>query len=133
MHRLPALHRSVGWATLGTFLVSGMYMRSRFPEAYAMNEVVRYLYRANHIYLLFGGLLNLAIGRYFVEAAETWRRRAQMAGSTLLLFAPPVLAWAFLTEPPLASSHRPATLAAVILCAAGMLLHALSRSKDVDP
>jgi hypothetical protein len=132
MHRLPSLHRSVGWTTVATFLVSGMYMRLRFPEAYAANESIRYLYRANHLYLLFGGLLNLLLGRYLVEAASAARRRAQMVGSTLLLFAPGALAWAFLAEPPGGSPNRPITLAAVVLAAAGTLAH-VSAAGAVEP
>jgi len=133
MNRLPALHRSVGWATLGMFLISGMYMRSRFPEAYAASEGIRYQYRANHLYLLFGALLNLLLARYFVAAVSAARRRAQMVGSTLLLFLPAALVWAFLMEPPQASPHRPATALGIVMAAAGTLLHVLASEKGPEP
>jgi hypothetical protein len=126
MTRLAAPHRSVGFVTLGLFLVSGMYMRTRFPEAYLGNESIRYLYRANHLYLLFAGLLNLLLGAYVVEASSGLRRQAQQAGSALLLFVPALLTWAFLTEPPRGVSHRPITFIAVVMAAAGTLLHVVA-------
>lgn len=128
MTRMAAPHRSVGFVTLGLFLVSGMYMRTRFPEAYLGNESIRYLYRANHLYLLFAGLLNLLLGATLVEAPAGPRRRAQQVGSTLLLFVPALLTWAFITEPPRGLPGRPITLIAVIMAASGTLLHVVAAS-----
>jgi drug/metabolite transporter (DMT)-like permease len=130
MSRLAALHRTVGYVTVGIFLVSGMYMGQRFPEAYAQNEAIRHLYRANHVYLLFAGLLNLMAGAYVVEASAAPRRRAQEAGSAFLLLAPALFSWAFLTEPPRGLSHRPVTLLAVILVALGTLCHAIAARRS---
>lgn len=39
-------------------------MRASFPDLYAGNEAVRYMYRANHIYLLFASVLNLVMGAH---------------------------------------------------------------------
>lgn len=44
------------------FLATGLYMRHHFPASYEANETVRYLYRSNHLDILYAGLLNLAPG-----------------------------------------------------------------------
>ncbi len=124
--RLPLAHRLVGGITLALFLATGAFMRSRFPAVYAANESIRYLYRASHIYLLFAGLVNLALGSYLSIEPPGGRRAFQVAGSLALLAAVAVLAWAFLVEPPLASPHRPRTLLGVVLALAGTVLHAIA-------
>ena len=34
------------------FLATGLCMRAGFPELYGANEALRYIYRANHAYIL---------------------------------------------------------------------------------
>ena len=46
------LHLIVGLAGVAVFLGTGVYMRTHFPALYAGNEALRYMYRANHVYLL---------------------------------------------------------------------------------
>src|SRR3989338_405065 len=53
------IHAPVGWTMLFVFLATGAYMRHIFPEAYEADSAVRFLYRSNHVYILFSSLLNI--------------------------------------------------------------------------
>ena len=44
----------VGLLTVAVFLGTGLYMKTQFPALYGDNQTVRFLYRANHIYILLG-------------------------------------------------------------------------------
>ncbi len=121
---LRVVHATVGVGGLLAFLSSGLHMRSIFPEAYEAHEAVRFLYRANHIYLLFASLLNLVLARYVV-APQAWARRvAQLLGSSGVVSAVPILAAAFLVEPRLGGGARGLTLLGCIVALAGVILHA---------
>ena len=102
-------------------------MNRRFPEAYQADEAVRFLFRANHVYILFVGLLNLVLGRYLTDASSPGRVRIQRLASLFLLAAAPILVWAFFAEPPQASPVRPTTLLGVVLALAGTTVHVLAR------
>jgi hypothetical protein len=126
LKQLRRVHLAVGIVTFAVFLVSGMAMSMMFPAVYAGREVVRYLYRLNHIDLLFAALLNLAVGTYLTPSEHGVRRVGQLFGSACVLGAPAVFVWAFVVEPALATSHRPRTLVGVVLCLVGVGLHALT-------
>jgi hypothetical protein len=122
--RLRRLHRSIGGAALAGFAVTGFYMLWRLPGLFVPGgDPIRYLYRANHLYLLLSGLLNLAIGTYLALRDRGWRRRAQVAGSVCLLLAPAVLFPAFFLDPPGTSPQRLVTTAGMFLLFFGTLLH----------
>ena len=124
--RLRTAHLAVGVAGLVAFIVSGRYMRAHFPAAYEGQEAIRFLYRANHLYVMFASLLNVAVGRYLVQSATAWRRRLQLAGSLAILVAVPMLIAAFVREPHLGSPVRPITLAGCIVTLAGGLALAVA-------
>jgi hypothetical protein len=66
----------VGLVTLLGFAVTGFYMLWTLPGLFADGgSPVRFLYRANHLYLLFAGLLNLVLGSYLRLSDGGWRRR----------------------------------------------------------
>lgn len=127
---MRTLHLALGVATLVAFLYTGYYMHSHFPAAYGANETIRYLYRANHIYLLFSGLLNLALGAARPETGAGWRRRVRVTGSAMVLLAPPILLWSFFVEPPTGRAERPRTLAGVVLASAGAVSQAGARRRE---
>ena len=102
-----------------------MYLQ--FPELYAGNEVIRYLFRANHIYLLMAGLLNNTVGFYLVMETTPWRKTAQRVGSVLLLMAPVLLLIAFTFEPPQALPVRPITAAGLFAALFGVFCHGVAR------
>ena len=120
---LKRLHRWMGIVAVVVFLGTGLYMRWLFPDLYAGNETVRHLFRANHIYLLMAGLLNVGLGLYFTAQAAGWRQTLQRVGSVLLLAAPVMLLAAFLLEPQHAEPERPITAAGLFAALIGMGCH----------
>jgi hypothetical protein len=121
-------HYVIGALTLMLFIVSGQYLGLRYqgfsnPELYGHNEVIRYLYRANHIYLLLPAFINLLLGSYLTLAPERGRRIVQYIGSGLLFVSTLLLLVAFIIEPPQASPERPWTYFGLIAVFGGALLH----------
>jgi len=122
---LRKVHYAVGLLGVVAFLATGAYMRAGFPDLYTGNEVLRYLYRSNHVYILLASLVNVALGVHLAPAAPGWRATVLLAGSVLALAAPVVLCFAFYFEAPVAQPERVWTLAGVAALAAGIALHAL--------
>ena len=126
--RIDRVHRIVGVATIVVFLMTGFYLRWGVPAFYGDDAVIHFLFRANHIYILMSGLVNLGIGTYLVLHGTRWRRNVQLAGSCLLLAAPVVLIVAFIYDPRRASPHRYVTVVGVLILFLGLLCHALHRT-----
>jgi hypothetical protein len=122
-------HLAVGLAGVAAFLATGVYMRAGFPDLYAANEVLRYLYRSNHVYVLLASLVNVALGVHLTPVAPGWRTTVSRLGSLLALVSPAVLCLAFFVEAPVASPERVLTLVGVIAVAAGIALHALGGAR----
>lgn len=121
---MPRVHRLTGYLTVVAFVLTGVYMRVRYPGWQGVDNAVRFLHRTNHVYILMSGLVNLAVGTYLRDEP---RRRTRQIGSCMLLAAPVVLLAAFIIEPNQARPQRPTTEAGVIMLAAGTLCHALRR------
>lgn len=122
---LRKLHFVVGLAGVGAFVVTGAYMRAGFPDLYATNELLRYLYRSNHVYLLLASLVNIALGVHLTAAAPGWRGTVSLVGSLLALTAPVVLCFAFFFEAPVPTPERVLTQVGVVAVTAGIALHVL--------
>jgi hypothetical protein len=122
-------HLGVGLAGVVAFIGTGVYMRAGFPDLYAANEVLRYLYRSNHVYVLLASLVNVALGVHLTPVAPGWRATVSRVGSLLALVSPAVLCLAFFVEAPVASPQRVLTLVGVIAVAAGIALHALGGAR----
>ena len=118
---LRSMHLLVGLGGVLVFLGTGLYMATHFPESYRANEAIRYLYRANHVYLLLGCLINVAVGIYRTDLRPGWRGRCGLVGSVLMLGAPFVLAFAFFFEAPRGMPERPATLLGALMLLVGVL------------
>ena len=126
--RLARAHSVLGWLGLLAFLGSGAYLRAGRPELYGGSEVVRALFRANHLYLLAAATLNLLASR--VSGVEGRVRGALRAlGSYTLLVTPFVLGAAFLREPPQGLGGRPLTTVGLVLTLVGTLLLTLTTPK----
>lgn len=108
------------------FLGTGVFMSLRFPDLYAGNETIRFLFRANHVYLLFAGLINILPGLYFTPSESPGKAAIQKGGSWLILIAPVLFFAAFVVEPMQASPMRPLTLTGAFASLIGVGLHALS-------
>ena len=123
---LKKAHFRVGLIGVAVFLATGVYMRVGFPDLYGANEVVRYHYRANHIYILLASLLNLALGCH-LRLGLGWRKQAAVVGSALLLLSPVVLAAAFILEAPKGTPDRLLTLIGIFMAFIGALCHVPGR------
>lgn len=124
------VHFIVGLAGVVAFVVTGAYMRAGFPDLYASNEVLRYLYRSNHVYVLLSSLVNVAlgVGGGFANPSPSpgWRATVSLIGSLLALAAPVVLCFAFYLEAPVPTPERVLTLVGVVAVTAGIALHVIS-------
>ncbi|MBI4428494.1 MAG: hypothetical protein HY562_05190 [Ignavibacteriales bacterium] len=120
------VHLIVGMSTFLVFLLTGAYMRTVFPDAYSTNESIRFLYRANHVYILFSGLLNILLGIYLVPREIPLLQHLQHIGSWLVAGMTAVFVVAFIFEPVQASASRPITVSAVFSTAIGVGLHVLA-------
>jgi len=118
---LRSLHLLLGIAGVLAFLGTGAYMATHFPAAYENREAVRYMYRANHVYLLLGSLINIAVGIYRPGTRPGWRGIIGLTGSVLMQAALLVLLYAFFFEAPRATPERAATLLGVFMLLVGTL------------
>ena len=128
MVSVRALHLLVGGAGVLAFLGTGAWMATHFPSAYAGGEAIRYMYRANHVYLLLASLVNLAIGTYRTSSRSGWRGNLALTGSALVVAAPLLLLYAFFVEPAHGVPERPATLVGAVMLLAGVLSQWPNRS-----
>jgi hypothetical protein len=123
------LHLVFGVLGVLAFLGTGAWMATHFPAAYTGGEPIRYLYRANHVYLLLASLINLAIGIYWTGSRPGWRGKLALAGSALVLAAPLLLLYAFFFEPPRGVPERPATLIGALMLLLGVLAQWPNRAR----
>jgi hypothetical protein len=113
-------HLVVGSLGVLVFLATGLYMRAGFPELYGTNEALRYIYRANHVYILLASLANVVLGIYLVASRPGWRAFVSRLASLLAILSPVVLSYAFFAEAPNASPERAFTLLGVLLLLLGV-------------
>ena len=133
MASVRSLHLVLGVGGVLAFLGTGAYMATHFPEAYGGGEPIRYMYRANHVYLLLASLVNLAIGMYRGSTRPGWRVVLGATGSALVLAALLILLYAFFVEPPRGVPERPATLIGVFVLLLGVLLQWPNRTPRGEP
>ncbi|HZT57684.1 MAG TPA: hypothetical protein VFA21_03560 [Pyrinomonadaceae bacterium] len=123
---MKLLHIVVGALVLVAFLLTGQYMNHLDVRSGALGEGTRMMFRSRHIYILLAGLVNVAVGTYFVGRDGGWRRTLQLAGSIFVLAAPLLLLAAFFKEPGVPGLRSLFTLPAIIILAVGTLMHAFS-------
>jgi hypothetical protein len=116
------LHLAVGVAGVVAFLGTGQYMDLVHDHLRGMDDARRLLFRSTHLYLLFGSLVNLALGLY-LRPAFGWRSWVRPVGSVFILATPFLAAAGFFTEPWLSGLERPYSRPAAYGCLAGMFLH----------
>ncbi len=115
------LHLIVGLAGVVVFLATGVYMRRNFPDLFAGDETLRYLYRANHVYLALASIANLVLGVYLAIRRPGWRAIASKIGSMLILLSPLLLGYAFVVETRMVSPERPFTIFGSLILLIGAL------------
>lgn len=124
---MKRLHFVLGIALVIVFLLTGQYME--YVRNPTLPDGVRVLYRSRHIYILFNALINISLGLYVQYAPTGWRRRLQLAGSVLIVFAPVLLLIGFFYEPPRSIEHTTIARHGVFATSIGILLHLVSASR----
>lgn len=109
------------------FLASGLYMLTKFPGIDKSNEVIKYIYKANHIYLLMASLLNMILGGYLLPNDKKVDKIFQIIGSVLIISSTIALIFAFFHEPGNPAIGRPITGPAITMIFFGVIFHWLSR------
>jgi heme A synthase len=124
------VHRVVGVLAVVAFLGTGLYMHWTLPPPSIGTHLMRMLYRSAHVYLLLSGLINIALGSYFVPSRSAGVRRVQGLGSALILIAPVLILAAFCYEVATLRLDRPIVVAAMVSLLAGSLFHLLASSSS---
>lgn len=130
MHIINILHTGVGLIFLIIFLATGQYMGASFPDLYDGNEVVRVLYRANHIYILMAAMLNVTLGIYLIQHHKQDRKIIQWLASILILISPILFLSGFFYESHSVDLDRPFTFWGAVFILSGVLLNILAKIGD---
>jgi len=120
---MKRFHLIVGLAVVIVFLFTGQYME--YLHNRQLPDGQRMLYRSRHIYLLLAGSLNLALGIYFT-ARQGWRKKLQLVGSLLIVFAPGPLLAGFFSEPDKGPEQTMLAPLGIFAVALGTLCHLIS-------
>jgi hypothetical protein len=126
---LGMAHLWVGLSTIVLFLVTGQLMDHWNLDQMPIESALHQLYRSRHIYLLFGGLVNLAVSMRFILPTSGEGSRVAVAGSTLMLVSPAFLAFAFFIEPPRLGHSTLLTILGVFSAYIGLLFYCLGTRK----
>lgn len=143
---LSKVHIAIGLISIAVFLYTGSDMRRIIKETDKAREAegvtvekrvelveVRSGMRANHVYIMFTALINLALGFYLTDHKEAWRRIARIIGSLVIIVGNPVLIATYFMEDK-ATVDRPIMTFAVIFIFSAVLLHGVSRlAEDPEP
>lgn len=129
---LRLLHFLVGGACLLTFFYTGFSMKESFPAVYQGEGRghIRFVMRANHIYILLSALTNLALAPHVSTSWRAWRRWLQFIASGLLMLTPPLFIATFFTEAQDPTVVRPVTTLTALLPLAGVGLHLIAGFRD---
>ena len=114
-------HLIVGGLGLLLFMLQGQYM-ARILGVADLPDAARMMYRSAHIYLLLASIANVIAG-YFMTPT-TVVHHLQRLICIVLLLAPALFLWSFLTESTIATLDRPIARAGLYLLfgAAALLL-----------
>ncbi len=120
---MARLHLIIGLVTLAAFIGTGVYLHFELPAIIERDATLRFTHRANHIYLLLAGLVNIMAGVSRTPHPRRWRCTMQTIGSCGLLISPLVLLVAFVLEADSVNAFRPVTAIGVMIAFAGVILH----------
>ena len=136
--RVPAIERSLGSAhrllglgTIGLFLLTGVLMRRQHLHLLPADSGLRMLFRSRHVYLLFSGLVNLALGMRFLLPPAGRGSMVALVGSILALASPVLLAAAFFIEPMGSGQFGPVSALGVFAAFLGVLAYSLGTWRTV--
>jgi len=118
---------------LATFWITGFYVMSLLNATTDMAPAVRLTHRANHVYILFAALINLAAAGASRPAASRLRRILFGAGATLVVLSPLLTTIAFLVERSNVSPWRVWTMASIFATTFGVFGLAIGRAYGAAP
>ena len=121
--RLPGLHFLFGLATIIHFPITGLLMRLNYFDLDSADTLGRMLFRSNHIYITFCGLLNLLL--YFVLKRNPGKNVLLIPFSIFILSGTLGLNFAFYVDPATHTLVRSLTRFSLIACFAGTASHLL--------
>ena len=93
-------HLIFGFLIFVVFLLTGQYMDRNFNHLADMEDLPRALMRAQHLYILLIGLINIALGSYLTISKDKLTLSFQIFGSLLIFTATCVLVYSFFYELP---------------------------------
>jgi hypothetical protein len=128
---LGSAHRLPGLGTIGLFLVTGVLMRRQHLHLLPLDSGLRMLFRSRHVYLLFSGLVNLALGVRFILPPAGRGSMVARVGSFLALASPVLLAAAFFMEPMSSGRSGPVSALGVLAAFLGVLAYSLGTWRTV--
>lgn len=118
----------VGILTLVFFVGTGVYMMAIWDALADMPPAERIAHRANHVYILFASLLNLAAATYGSTPVAGLRRLLHIIGAILILVSPALTILAFILERTDTTAYRPWTMVATFAASFGVFAFAAGRS-----
>jgi hypothetical protein len=118
---LKAWQRWVGVAAVVAFLGTGWVLMLHRPPMERLADGARMLLRSGHVYLLFAGLLNMALGSTPAPRGRR-RRRAALSGTAVAMGSPVALLAGFFIESNRGIMERPLTSVGVVAAFVGTLL-----------
>ena len=98
-------------------------MDRNFNHLADMEDLPRALMRAQHLYILLVGLINIALGSYLTISKEKLTRTFQIFGSVLIFTATCILVYSFFYELPSDRIERPICRMGLYIVLAGVLGH----------
>jgi len=128
MKYLKVIHLVIGIAVFLLFLYTGQLMRHQYFVG-EMEGMSRALYRANHLYILLFGLINLSLGNYLSIGNWHIKRITQVIGSLLVLIATFLVIYSFFIDLPTDGIERPHSRNALYLILAGVFFHTIPDRK----
>ncbi len=120
---LKKFHFYFGLAVILHFIITGLLMRRVFWGVEHDDLLGRMMFRANHIYILFSGLLNLLLSYTLNDRAND--SKLKYMASFILVLATLGLSLGFYTDPITHTLQRNITRFSVIGCLAGTAVHLL--------
>ena len=125
MKWISVSHLVFGFLMFVVFLLTGQYMSRNFNHLANMDDLPRALMRAQHLYILFAAMINIALGSYLTVSKDKLIRTFQIFGSVLIVAATLMLLYSFFTELPSNHIERPLCRKALYTMLAGVLGHGI--------
>lgn len=123
MMNLKNIHFLIGLLTIFHFVITGLEMRLNLFSIDSNDTMTRMMFRANHIYILFMGLVNLPVS--YTLKDERRLTKIQLLTTLILIASTVGLSISFYLEPTTQTFTRKVTAYSIQGCLLGTALHLL--------